>query len=203
MKIASLLFLPIIFILLGCGDNSSTVGPENDIETLYQRFHGKYKVVSSTSNEPLDVDFDGVASRDLLKEIAALNDYGAFLELRVKYPDHSAFLFNQFWPEQYVHSYTGSNFDWNGLDALEYNPAYSVMYAQQAIPYSFTFTDDLSQVLIIPNEIPEKARWIKPEAVFVQGQNRLRLTNRRRIYTRTGVKEVIITTVYERFTMTT
>lgn len=189
--------------MLGCKEKDTTIAPKDNIEALYQRFHGKYKIISSSSSEAIDVNFDGVASRDLLKEIAELNDYGALLELRVKNPDRSVFLFNQFWPEQYVHSYTGPNFDWNGLDVLEYNPTYSVMYAQQTVPYSFTFTDDLSQVLVIPNEIPEKARWIKPETVFVQEQNRLRLTNRRRIYTRTGVKDVIVTTVYERFTMTT
>lgn len=203
MKTALILILLISSGLVGCKQGESVVNPKDDVEALYQRFHGKYKVISSTSSEPLDVNFDGVSSNDLLKELPALNDYGAFLELRVKYPDRSVFLFSQFWPEQYIRTYTATTSDWNGWDSLSYNPIYSVSYAEQAAPYYFSFTDDLSQILVTSTGKADPFRWIKPESVFVEEKDRLRLINKRRIYTREGVKEVTITTVYERFTMTT
>ena len=203
MKTVFTLVLLIGIGTLGCKDKDPIVSPNQDIEALYQRFHGKYKVISSTSSEPLDVNFDGISSTNLLQEIADLNDYKAFLELRVKYPDRSVFLFNQFWPEQYVHSFRNPNMEWNGWDPLDYNPAYSVMYAQQTNPYSFSLNDDLSQVIVAPNGNPDTSRWAKPESVFVEANDRLRLINKRRIYTREGVKEVVITTIYERFTMIT
>jgi len=207
MKTVLPFVLLIILGTLGCKDKNLTmipkVPPKDDIEALYQRFHGKYKVVSSTSSQPLDVNFDGVSSTNLLEEILELNNYGAFLELRVKYSDRSVFLFNQFWPEQYVHSFKNPNLEWNGWDALDYSPTYNVMYAQQTNPYSFSFNDDLSQIVVLPHENPNTIRWAKPESVFVEENNRLRIINKRRIYTREGVKEVLITTIYERFTMTT
>ncbi|MBC8156250.1 MAG: hypothetical protein H7Z72_25470 [Bacteroidetes bacterium] len=197
---ATLTFILLIGIgILSC----TTISPKDDIELLYQRFHGKYKIVSSTSSEPLDVNFDGVSSTDLLSEMSALSNYGAHLDLRVKYPDRSVFLFSQFWPEQYIYTYTGPNREWNGWDALSYDPAYSVNYANQASPYSFSFTEDMRQILVTPNEKADKIRWVRPESVLIEAEDRLRLTNKRRIYTRTGVKEVTIVTLYERFTMST
>ena len=65
--------------MLGCTPK------DKEINLLYERFHGKYKIISSTSSEPLDVNFDGVASTNLLQEIVALANDGSFLELRVKY----------------------------------------------------------------------------------------------------------------------
>ena len=203
MKTALLLMLLTGIGTFSCNHSDSRVNPKDDIELLYQRFHGKYKIVSSVSSEPLDVNFDGVSSTNLLSEVRALNDYGAFLELRVKYPDRSVFLFTQFWPEQYIRTYTGPNLEWNGLDTLSYNPTYSVSYAEQAGPCTFSFSDDMSQILVTANEKADKIRWVKPESVFIEAQDRLRLINKRRIYTREGVKEVTITTLYERFTMIT
>lgn len=203
MKTALIFILLVSIGTVGCKNQDTKVNPKDDIKLLYQRFHGKYKIISSTSSEPLDVNFDGVSSNNLLKEIGELNNYGAFLELRVKTPDPSVFLFSQFWPEQYIHTYRKPNSDWNGRDTLGYNQAYSVSYAQQAIPYRFSFTDDLSQILVTSSGKADEFRWIKPESVFVEEKDRLRLINRRHIYTRTGVKEVTVITIYERFTMTT
>ncbi|WP_288428300.1 hypothetical protein [uncultured Spirosoma sp.] len=202
MKTFFTLGLVVSLGLIGC-NNKPAVNPQEDVEALYQRFHGKYRVVSSTSSEPLDINFDGASSTNLLKEIVELTNYDAFLELRVKYPDRSVFLFTQFWPEQYVNSYTGLDQQWNGFDTLSYNATRSVHYAQQGVPYSFSFTPDLSQILVTANDKASKIRWVKPESVFIEEKDRLRLRNKRRVYTRTGVKEVIITTIYERFTMTT
>ena len=76
-------------------------------------------------------------------------------------------------------------------------------YALQAAPYSFTFSDDLRQIIVTPNEKVDKIRWVKPESVMIEPGDRLRVVNKRRLYTKQGVKEVLITTVYERYTMIT
>ena len=202
MKSALLLILLIGIGTLSCKPKESAIKPNDDVESLYQRFHGKYEIISSISSEPLDVNFDGVSSTNLFEEIRELSNW-THLELRIKYPDRSVFLFSQFWPEQYVYTYTGPNSEWNGWDTLSYNPRYQVAYAQQASPYSFSFSEDLSQIFVTPNEKANKIRWGKPELVIVEAEDRLRLVNKRRIYTREGVKEVTITTIYKRFTMIT
>ncbi|GAB2771212.1 hypothetical protein GCM10027275_12430 [Rhabdobacter roseus] len=61
----------------------------------------------------------------------------------------------------------------------------------------------MKQLIVTPNEKADTIRWVKPEEVFIEADDRLRLINKRRLYTKEGVKEVIITTVYERFTIIT
>ena len=202
MKTVLALMLLIGSGLVACQQGDATLTPKDDVEALYQRFHGKYKVISSTSSQPLDVNFDGVSSNDLLKEIRDLNYSGASLELRVKSVYGPVFLFSQAWPEQYVRTYYGPT-QWNGWDTLSYNPTHLVSYANQAGPYRFSFTDDLSQILVTAAGKADTIRWVKPESVFIEAKDRLRVTNKRRIYTRQGVKEVRITTIYERFTIIT
>ncbi|MCK8495888.1 hypothetical protein M0L20_28740 [Spirosoma sp. RP8] len=201
MKTALMLIVLLCIVTASC-QQSDSIPPKEDVEALYQRFHGKYKVVSSTSSEPLDVNLDGVSSTNLLQEILELNNYGAFLELRVKSVYGSMFLFSQFWPEQYINTYSGST-QWNGRDTLSYNPTHLVNYANQAGPYRFSFSDDLSQIVVTAVGESDSIRWVKPESVFIEANDRLRVINKRRIYTRQGVKEVMITTRYERFTIIT
>ncbi len=202
MKTTSIVLLVLLLFTLSCQKKES-IQPKNDVELLYQRFHGKYKIISATSSEPVDVNFDGVSSRNLLQEIGELNNYGNFLEIRVKNVDKAVFLLTQFWSEQYVHTYRGSNPDWNGADTLSYNQTYSVNYNQQGSGYRFSFADDLSQILVTPDEKSHPVRWVKPELVLIEAEDQIRVTNKRRLYTKQGVKEVIITTVYERFTRET
>lgn len=202
MKTASIVSLALLLAIVSC-QRKESVPPKHDVESLYQRFHGKYKIVSSTSSDSVDVNFDGISSTNLLKEIDALNNHGNFLEIRVKNPDKDILLFMQFWPEQYVYTYIGPTPDWNGSDTLNYNQKYSVDYAQQGSVYRFSFSDDLSQILITPNEKAHPVRWLKPESAIIEPKDRFRLINKRWLYTKQGVKEVIITTVYERFTMET
>ncbi|WP_155296203.1 hypothetical protein [Spirosoma rigui] len=54
-----------------------------------------------------------------------------------------------------------------------------------------------------PAEPETHYRRVRPESVAVEANGQLRVVNKRRLYTRTSVKEMTITTRYERFTMTT
>lgn len=182
-----------------------------DVSNLYQRFHGKYKAVESTSSLAVDVNFDGKTSTDLVQEVPDLKaDYQNYLELRIygpnKYRSDKAFLFTQWWPEQEIFIPANKTQRWEGED-IAYQPGLTVNYAMQGRVRNFAFTPDLTQLVIKPNDATDTKtahRWTLPENVMVVGgTNRIRVVNRRKLYTSQGVKEVVITTVYERFTMTT
>ena len=83
--------------------------PENDFNALYQQFHGRYKIISSTSSEPLDVNLDGTSSLDMLQEISELNFQEGkqyYVQLSIYRPSKNTpepkFGFAQWWPEQYI-----------------------------------------------------------------------------------------------------
>lgn len=188
--------------LTGCSPNDPA--PNENLDLLYQRFHGKYKAIRSEASEAIDVNLDGQVSTDMLTEIPALTaTYQNYLELRVyaayKRP---VFLFTQWWPEQEIFVPTNKTQRWEGED-IPYQPDLLVNYAMQATPRSFSFSTDLKQIAVSSNKSENLFRWVRPESVTVEGNNRTRIVNKRRLYTRQGVKEVTITTTYERFTMTT
>ena len=174
--------------------------PNEDVNALYQQFHGKYKAVSSVSSEAIDVNLDGLASTDMLAEIPDLTLQNSnYLELRIYGPgklrEGNAFILTQWWPEQDIR--TKANKLWNG-EPIDYDPHLSVYYAMQGSPRYFSFSTDLMQILVRPSENENPFRWQRPESVTVEGAGRMRVVNKRRLYTRAGVKEVTITTVYVR-----
>jgi hypothetical protein len=54
-----------------------------------------------------------------------------------------------------------------------------------------------------PSEPEDAYRWVRPESVTVKDNGQLEVVTKKRLYTREGVKEVRITSVYERYTIKT
>lgn len=198
--------------LAGCSRENSapnpvavTPAPNEDGSVLYPQFHGKYKVITSTSSEPLDVNLDGNASTDMMQEIPELTTGPQYyVQLNIYGPSKNSpkpsFIFSQWWPEQYIR--LGSQ-EWDGGQLLDYSPDYRVAYLTQGSFRSLSFSPDLKQITVNPGQNEDPFRWVRPESVTVEDSGRLRVVNKRRLYTRAGVKEVVVTTVYERFTMST
>lgn len=195
--------------LAGCSPDISTlnsVAPNENVKALYQQFHGRYKVLLSIANEALDVNLDGKASVDMMLEIPELaTGPQYYIQLTIygssQHSPTPSFLFTQWWPEQYIR--IGSGQEWDGGQLLDYNPSYRVAYLMQGGTRRLSFSPDLKQILVQPNENEKPFRWQRPESVAVENTGRLRVVNKRWLYTGAGVKEVLITTVYERFTMST
>ncbi|MCU0353343.1 MAG: hypothetical protein MUD08_06320 [Cytophagales bacterium] len=189
------------------------VPPHLDGPALYERFHGKYKVVTSTSSVAVDVNADGIPSTDLLQEISDLGaNYHNYLEIRVILNDPTSsttrFLFKQFWPEQEISVYSNETKRWEGED-MAYQPDLTVNYSMQGRVRWFTFSPDLKSILVEPNDETDTRdahRWTLPDSVTILdsiGEPQIKVVNRRRFYTSEGVKEVLVTTIYQRFTMIT
>jgi hypothetical protein len=184
------------------------VAPSENISALTQQFHGKYKLLSSISDQPVDVNLDGKATTNLRDEIADLTlQEGTqyHVDVRVYAPTTqvpaAGFLFLQWWPEQFIR--TGPGKTWDGSELISYNPAYSVGYDFQGGARSFSFSADLKQLNVKPSEPENPHRWVRPESVTVKDNGQLEVITKRRLYTREGVKDVTITSVYERYTMKT
>lgn len=208
MKKVALIYLFGSLCLLGCSVKDQVIpvpapAPNEDVTALYQRFHGKYELISSTSNEPIDVNLDGRSSVDMVQEYDYLKEHN--LEIRIYARDNPSlnrtFNFTQAWPEQYFYN-DSTKERWNG-EFLNYVPNLSISYAHQGAFHGFEFSPDLKQILVKLNTNENPFRWQRPESATVEAGDYIRTVNKRRVYTRAGVKEVVITTVYKRYTMTT
>ena len=199
MKTNWTIYLLSSLLLAGCMPKDF---PPNN-SALRERFHGKYQAISSISREPLDVNMDGRASVDMIQEIPALaNNSQSYLELRLYGTGakgfNSGFLFTQWWPEQ---SIWVNDKKWD-LQPIAYDPDLIVNYGMDGAVRFFLFAQD--KLVLDPDDYDDNLlRWKRPDDITVVGEHRIRVINKKILYTRNGVKEVVITTVYERYTTIT
>jgi hypothetical protein len=160
---------------------------QNIDEQLKQDFHGKYSIVSATSDKQLDVNFDGISNNDLLKEIDYLDR--SYLELI--FPDDSRrYIYSQFWQNQYF----GSE-----IKPAEYDPKIPVNYANQATVASFAFNNDKSQLILSSDYLDQS--FPLPKIVEVLPDRTIKVRMDKSIYTKLGWQEVSIAVIYRRFTI--
>ena len=135
--------------LTGCSPKD--IAPNENVEALHKRFHGKYKPIISIASEEVDVNLDGKSSLDLFQEYPYLEQYT--LQINIFGPNQHqpepAFLFTQWWPEQYVS--IGFSKQWNG-EPLAYDPSYYANFAMQGGTHTFSFSADVKQIFVKPNE---------------------------------------------------
>jgi hypothetical protein len=163
-------------------------------DVLYQRFHGKYKILSSTAELPLDLNFDGVASADLKGEI--LNLINCNLIIRLPKNKQTNF-FDEFWPEQvFMGGY--------GDAPASYDPSAMIDYANQGVSRTFRFSTDGKAILLEEDHAGVNQQlYTRPAAVTILPGDRIEVVKRKRFYTTFGWREVRVVTLYERYTMET
>lgn len=185
-----LYLISLIFLVAAC--DKTTVKPNEDVKVLTERFHGKYKPISSISNEAIDVNLDGTASTNMLDEITDLEENNLEVLIDTKGP----FLLVQSWPEQYFTSH---------VEPVSYNPSLVVNYVHQVTARPFSFDEDIRRIEVNPDVPPivDSNHFTFPKAVTVEADNRIQVVSLRRLYTRWGWKKVEITTLYQRFTKLT
>lgn len=186
--------------LVACGKETA---PNHDTETLYWRFHGKYTAVSSTSSEPVDVNFDGRVSPYLLEELPDLSRANLEISVnRYRRPapgpkQFSHFSFIQWWPEQ---SLSAGGYD---ADPAGYDAGVTVGYLMQGVTYGFDFDPAITDIRLRPDERSslDTVRWPPPQSITLQANDDIRVVTRKRLYTSAGWKTVEIVTLYRRYTM--
>jgi hypothetical protein len=190
MKATLATFIIVIFGVLAC--SKTTLHANEDLAALQERFHGKYKVVTSTSDEAIDVNLDGVVSTDIKGEIPEL--VNSNLEIRIYQKEHPLFI--QFWPEQYFS---------DNIRPDTYNSRLVINYANQSVGRLFKFDSDIKEVNMNPDKIPlpDSIHFPFPKSVTIETNDRIKVISPKQLFTRSGWKKVEITTIYERFTKKT
>jgi len=208
MKILLLFCLILLSTLLCCKRDNNGLDVRTleaqKIAGLKDQFHGKYGIVSSISSEAVDINMDGIASTNLFEEIDILpaeKNYHFDVEVRIydanRFSDGPTYLFNQAWPEQYIRL---DNKDWTGGPGLNYDPLLRVDYVLQGTSRQFKFSKDMKLLNVFAGDKENPYRWIMPKSIQVSEAGKLIVVNKRYLYTKQGVKEVSVTSVYERFT---
>jgi hypothetical protein len=125
----------LLFILAGCEK-------ENPVETIPFDMHRKYLLTELYANPPMDLNFDGIKTSDLTKEIGAFKDcyiYFTDKKITINWPepqiDHIPFLTSEL-----PSNYSGQNINYFAV------PRY----------YTYSATHWNHSVRIYPTEIKEE-----------------------------------------------
>jgi hypothetical protein len=190
-----LVFLGFFFVVsFGACRRSDHADGQKERAVLFQRFHGKYKVLSSTAELPIDLNFDGIASPDLKDELLNLSNCN--LEMRLPKNTQTNF-FIEFWPEQV---FMGGN----GDAPASYDPLAMVDYANQSAARTFQFSADRKTILLKADGASiDQQRHTRPVAVNILPGDKIEIVKHKRFYTTAGWREVRVVTLYERYTMET
>jgi hypothetical protein len=172
-------FLLLIIIL------TSSCRRDNQAEytkRLHEQLHGKYKAVNSVTSAVIDINGDGASSNYLLSEMDELRN----CELVLLIVNKKEFLFYLMWPEQYLSP--GTNV---------------VNFACQGTARLFSIAADNVTLELVPDNppLPDPDRHNFPDAVSIDGPNRVKVVLTKKLYTTNGWQTVTITTIYERYTM--
>ncbi|WP_219225296.1 hypothetical protein [Pedobacter antarcticus] len=166
-----------------------TSGCKKDYPTdeFQQKYNGKYAIVSATVNKQVDVNFDGVANTELLKEIATLKD--SYLELIIR-DNVKSYVFSQFWQNQFFDSVDEK------IPSI-YDPSIIVNYVNQATVSSFTIDQEQSKLILGRENIDSS--FPLPDSVEILPNQNIKVRMSKSLYTSSGWQNVALTVVYERF----
>src|SRR5690242_16106124 len=138
----------VISSTLGC---SGSAKKEDTDAVIFQRFHGRYKVVASVSSEAVDINMDGVRSTDIKSEIPELATAELALLIRRDY------MYFQLWPEQSFAS---------AIEPASYDPNVVVNYENHGVGVFFHFDKDLKEIQVDTTVIDP--RFTRPDMVLVK-----------------------------------
>ncbi len=158
---------------------------------IRELYHGKYKLVSSYSSVPLDINSDGKASDNLMAEIPELQ-FDSWVEIRIPASTYlfknGNGLFDWFWPEQYLYE----------ID----NEKVSVNYASQSSPRNCDILKNNKEIILFEyegNKDKPAYRWPLPDKVTIESTTFIKVVCTRSFYTKDGWQTAETISLYEKF----
>ena len=194
MKKAFLLLITVAATLSGC--QKDKLAPNEDKAALKEQFHGKYSVVSATSDVAVDLNEDGRASTNLSQEIPNLSNS----DFEVLMGNNISTTYIGMAVQSWQHQHVTRNWNYNSPDSL------IVMgFANQPTPRYFNFNAELTRLQLEqrPESPADKGRYPAPESITGAGPEQLMVVTNRLLFVRKTWKLVRITVLYKRYTKTT
>ena len=168
----------LISVLFGCKK-------ESDLDIMQKKIGGKYSIISATSNQLIDINLDGVKTKDVLLEVPDLQS--SYLELIIR-DNSTSPVFSQFWMNQYFIGVEGK--------PIVYDPSISVNFMNQATVATFKVADDGKSLLL--ERSTDDPAFPLPSSVLVSPENLITILMTKEVFTTSGWKTVVIEVIYKR-----
>lgn len=171
------------------------IDSEDHLEILKDKFHGKYELVLSISKEHVDLNMDGIASNDLLSENPQLARSG--IEIIIIDSDHH--LFEEKWATENSQILRDDLFDPNKVYTTE-----GLYYGMYHNLFPFIFNEDFKTIKLLDGIYTNEVNTlISIESVAFEGNEIVKVTTIRKLYTKKGWVTTEIVSRYKRITVLT
>jgi hypothetical protein len=183
-------FLPYLFCVL-----FSTAGL-HEFEQLTSKYGGRYQILSSITNDPVDLNLDGNTNTNLLNELPGIAQ--SMVTIRVikdtdtRSTKNYIISFDLSYPEQYAVV--------DGREISSYTPGAEVLFLDQPV-YSRCLIDTVKKTInLLPenNPLETERRFKRPNDVKILDGEKIQVSTIKEFYTKNGFTKVKITSIYER-----
>ncbi|WP_321372259.1 hypothetical protein [uncultured Draconibacterium sp.] len=192
MKV-NLLILISLLVLSGCSKSDW----HEDYEVLKLRYNGKYELLSSYSDEAVDLNMDGVYSTYLPAENPEIERAALIIKIIPddRTTESGKHIFDEMWPDAHV-VHRGEEVS----DTARHQDSYFIMYAMKLHGCRCQFVDNNATILLDEPYLEESSALISFDSIDVDENGIITLVTRRKLYTNDGWVETQITSKYKRYT---
>jgi hypothetical protein len=196
------IFLPLIALLFVCFSCQKDESDINNRPLLYERFNGKYEILTSFSKTAVDLNNDGIESTNLLDE----NSMILFSNIVIRIPNEDElfltekeFVFSEFWPTENEHRLKNKE-----IITVYKTRTYSDDYDIYGNTLIGEFNDDLSSATFRKNITDDgKNTLIELKSIDILKDETIKVTVVRKVYTMNGWITTEIESLYKRYTTIT
>jgi hypothetical protein len=192
--------LPYLFCVLfstaGCKKQDHILVDIHEFEQLTSKYGGRYQILSSITNDPVDLNLDGNTNTNLLNELPGIAQ--SMVTIRVikntdtRSTKNYIISFDLSYPEQYAVV--------DGREISSYTPGAEVLFLDQPV-YSRCLIDTVKKTInLLPenNPLETERRFKRPNDVKILDGEKIQVSTIKEFYTKNGFTKVKITSIYER-----
>ncbi|PKQ63981.1 hypothetical protein BZG02_08185 [Labilibaculum filiforme] len=193
IKIGLLITICTIF-LISCNQKESNEELEQlKLEELKAKFHGDYKLISSDSEDAVDLNMDGTASTNLLLENPKLSE--SRLGIRILESVDGYHFFDEMWPMVSSQVRRDEVFDPNKVYST-----YAISYDTYYNMSTCIFNEDYTSIQLLDAVKKDDVNTlISIEAIILEGNEIIKVKALRRLYTIKGWLTCQIESKYKRY----
>lgn len=186
----------ILFSFAGCKKQNHIPVDTQEFEQLKSKYGGRYQILSSIANDPVDLNLDGNTNTNLLRELRGIEQ--SMVTIRVikdtdpRSTKNYITSFDLSYPEQYAVV--------DGKEISSYIPGAEVLFLDQPVYYRCLIDTVKNLINLLPENNPDETerRFTKPNDVRLLDGEKIQVSTIKEFYTKKGFIKVNITSIYER-----
>jgi hypothetical protein len=185
-----------MFSVVGCKKENPSNVDTHEFEKIKSSYGGRYKILSSVANEPVDLNLDGSMNTNLFEELSGISQSKVTIRVTEDLDPRSTkkyiTSFDLSYPEQYALS--------DGREISSFNPSAEVIFLDQPIGSRCNIDPENKSINLLPEENPYESvrHFTKPNEIKLLDSEKMQISTIKEFYTQKGFIKINIISVYER-----